>query len=341
MNLQLTILLTKRIMTERSIRGSIFAIICGLMTVTFGVIMKNKRKGWSSCQAEKNETDVKQREVESKIKFTIDDKKHSSLEDKVDHTVIPDLQDPKWILIGKVTNLHAYPLISGKEYAVDECKVNYKEMNMFEESIQMKCDRSFVVFDNLTKYIITSKTIPTLSEVSLSFEHNHLILQAAKMPTLCTELNQSAIVKCDYWCSTKMITVPRLICIDCGDEAAKWLSRFLKEKDDGVRLGYITNSLYLMSTFWHTWARDCIIYRKSLRNEYNLDPFVNILNSILISTVQYEKMSEKFETYGQDMKYCPNIIISTSNLYIGKIWKWIKIGNVIIKNSSLYQTWPK
>lgn len=55
--------------------------------------------------------------------------------------VIPQLPAPKWVKIGKVTSLRAYPLVSGKEYPVDECEVRFDEMYMFENGIQMRWDR--------------------------------------------------------------------------------------------------------------------------------------------------------------------------------------------------------
>ncbi|XP_014486656.1 PREDICTED: uncharacterized protein LOC106750670, partial [Dinoponera quadriceps] len=65
-----------------------------------------------------------------------------------------------------------------------------------------------------------------------------------------------------------------------------------------------------------------------------------ILNSVLISPVSYQNMSRELRLFEHGMKICPNIIVSVEHLRKGRIWEWIKIGNVIIKNISSNK-WPK
>ncbi|XP_032679070.1 mitochondrial amidoxime reducing component 2-like [Odontomachus brunneus] len=319
-------LLITQIMNIRIVKSSVVVLICGLTTLTFKVIQHKKKKYEANFKEEKVKPQV---QTVCKIE---DSAKQKPLKKQNDQLFIPQLPAPNWVKVGKIQKLYAYPLISGNEYSVDECEVKLDGMHMIENGIKMKWDRSFVVFDDLTKYVITSKIYSALSKVSLFIEENCIILQAPNMPSLCSELTNKEIITCDYWCGNGIITTPKLICIDCGNEAAEWLSKFLKGQEGNVRLGYITNSLHVMNTYWHHWARDCILYRKATQNNKSLSPFVNILNSVLVTEKPYERISEKLKTVEQGMKYCPNIVISTANHNIEKVWEWIKIGNVIIKN---------
>lgn len=66
------------------------------------------------------------------------------LKQKCDHDLIwhiSELKTPRWVKIGKVANLHCYPLISGKEYAVDECHMTLEKMEMFKKGKLIKWDR--------------------------------------------------------------------------------------------------------------------------------------------------------------------------------------------------------
>lgn len=64
---------------------------------------------------------------------------------------------------------------------------------------------------------------PLLRKVSLFVEENFIILQAPGMPYLCKELCGKEIVTCDY--NNGTLATPKLICIDCGNEIAQWLTR--------------------------------------------------------------------------------------------------------------------
>lgn len=62
-------------------------------------------------------------------------------------------------------------------------------------------------------------------------------------------------------------------------------------------------------------------------------PFVDVLHSVLISPSSYNNTYELLKLFEPGEMICPNIVVLISNLYTAEKWEWIKIGNVIIKNT--------
>ncbi|XP_011141809.1 mitochondrial amidoxime-reducing component 1-like isoform X2 [Harpegnathos saltator] len=285
------------------------------------MMAQNKRK---RLQAKSRENDIKTRECK--------------LQGFTNHTLSKNVknhkrhQSSKWVKIGKVTNLHAYPLVSGRPSAVEECQVKFEGMYMFKYGKLINWDRAFVVYNMNTKCIMTTSNFPSLHEVNLSIEDNYIMLQAAEMPTLCIKLNDNEIIECTYWCCEN-IPLPKFVCSDCGDEAAQWLSKFLWGRDTGVRLGYTINAVGCMGIYWQLVLRNCILYQKTNQIKCNWNSFINVLHSVLISPVPYDNITDILKMFEPGEIICPNIVIMTSNIIMEKKWEWIKIGNVIIKNT--------
>nr|CAI5852361.1 unnamed protein product [Callosobruchus analis] len=117
--------------------------------------------------------------------------------------------------------------------------------------------------------------------------------------------------------------------IDCGDEAAIWLSRYLLEKDSGLRLAY----------------NDCSERRDMTKTEYKLmECFKNFtsysggvyhdLTSImLLNKASVQDLNKRMNNYQITVKnFRPNLIVEGPPPYHEDNWDWVKIGNVIFRN---------
>ncbi|XP_032679068.1 mitochondrial amidoxime-reducing component 1-like isoform X2 [Odontomachus brunneus] len=311
-------------MKSHFIQYTLLAIACGMTSLMFSVILQNRRQKMKKIR--QNKLPI----VPSKLE---DSAEYISLNRKRNYLTISQLPAPRWVKVGKVTNLYAYPLVSGKPCVVDECQVKYEGMYMFKNGQLINWDRAFVVYNIESKCIITSNNFPTLHEVDLMIENNYIILQAAQMPTLSIKLRDNEIVECTYWCCEKIQPFPKIVCTDCGDDVAQWLSRFLWGKDSGLRLGHAINAVGCMGIYWQLVLRNCILYQRVRRNKHSLKPFIDILHSILISPTSYNNTYEMLRLFEPDEMICPNVVILISNLYTAEKWEWIKIGGIIIKNT--------
>lgn len=82
-----------------------------------------------------------------------------------------------------------------------------------------------MVYDMNYKYIITTGNFPQLNEVCVSIEKDGIILETAGMPTICVKIISTKMIECTFWSNEELQILAKITCVDCGDEAAKWLSR--------------------------------------------------------------------------------------------------------------------
>lgn len=64
----------------------------------------------------------------------------------------------------------------------------------------------------------------------MSIKGDSIVLETADMLTIRVKLNHKKIVQCIFLGNKESQTLTKLTCVDCGDEAARWLSRY-KFKD--------------------------------------------------------------------------------------------------------------
>ncbi|XP_011141813.1 mitochondrial amidoxime-reducing component 1-like [Harpegnathos saltator] len=313
-----------------SVATAIFS--CGLATLICRIIEHNRKKRYK--------IKIKENKSNSKIAYF---KKHPNNSPKQIYDVLNtlELSNLIWVKVGKVSNMYIYPLAAGKQHVTDECYITSWNINMFKEGQLIKGDRLFLVYEIGTNYVITTRMAPALRKLELSIVGQHIILKSEGKTTLHINFDHRNIVYCKFWCCEKLQTYPKIICTDCGDAAAQWLSRFIYGRNYGLRLGYVLYNNSVMKTFWPHLLSDFTLDTKSWPDRHNMNPFHYLLYSILISQTPYEDMIETLDKSMSSMISCPSMVISASNHYMGKIWKWIKIGEVVIKNIEPLSIWPR
>ncbi|XP_032679073.1 mitochondrial amidoxime-reducing component 1-like [Odontomachus brunneus] len=289
-----------------------------------------------SSKSIKNTKDYEEEITEYKLIKIEHPKSRIFAKREIIYPIISELPDPRWIRVGNVTNLYMYPLVSGKACDVDECQITFDEMYMFKKGELITWDRSFVVYNKKTKCIMTIKRFPELLKVGLSVKNNYITLETDKMPTLSVKLENienNESVKCSYSCCKMYDVFPTFTCVDCGDEVAKWLCRFLDDKSSELRLGYSMSFVNPSRMYWQSWNGHESLFIGNLWNGHNLGPFINILPLETSSTNQIsrKKKPDTFEIEDQYGMVYPTITISASKQHLERKWEWIKIGDLIVK----------
>lgn len=88
------------------------------------------------------------------------------------------------------------------------------------------------------KQFVTARAQPRMVLIKPHISDNKLILNAPESPTIeidFNQLKQAEHVKTFVW-NQEVDTV------DCGDEIAHWLSRYVLGQDTGLRLAYYPNT---------------------------------------------------------------------------------------------------
>ncbi|XP_076624145.1 mitochondrial amidoxime-reducing component 1 isoform X2 [Colletes latitarsis] len=319
-------------------------VTCSL-TIVLLVIMWNIKRNYPNKSKKTTEDDTKEdEEVHEEITTCKNNINH-----KIDVAVcptndtIPELPDPKWMKVGQIQELYAYPLKSGRGQDVKECNFTEFGISIEKEGRFTLRDRMFLVYNEETGRFQTGRQYPTLILVSLSaVDESKVKLEAVGMPSVifnvpkCSEDSPEA-VQCTMWWGEPVK------CIDCGPEPAEWLSRFLTGINSGLRLGCALMDRRNISV--GPWEKYTKVY-KTLRNE-DTGLFSDLASYMLMSTRSVEMLNEKLERPVPALQFRPNILVSTQEPFEDDNWEWIKIGEqVVIRNvkpctSFREQTAPK
>ncbi|XP_076396463.1 mitochondrial amidoxime-reducing component 1 isoform X1 [Megachile rotundata] len=249
-------------------------------------------------------------------------------EDQNDDT-IPELPDPNWVRVGQVRELYVYPLKSGRGKELREC--NFTRFGICEESegkFTLR-DRMFLVYNEETGRFQTGRQFPTLILISLSaVDESRVKLEALGMPRVVFHVPESSgddveAVQCKMWWGEPVK------CIDCGPEAAEWLSRFLTGTSSGLRLGY--TMMDNRDLFKEPWKKFTEVY-STLRNE-DTGLFCDLASYMLMTVQSVEHLNQKLEQPVPALQFRPNILVSTKEAFSEDDWEWIRIGDrAVIRN---------
>lgn len=166
--------------------------------------------------------------------------------------------------------------------------------------------------------IIGDDSFKNLNQISPKLDKTFMTLSAPGMIDLKIDVERLNNVK-----PTRQILWNGIVeTVDAGEEAAKWLSRFLVQEDFGLRLIYFPlNSTSASSENYFL----SLIYGLFQRNNFTSgnENFSLICESSvndLCSNKKKNKLQNEFE---------PNFIVRGPSAFDENLWKWVKIGDEV------------
>ncbi|KAF5294893.1 hypothetical protein FQR65_LT10691 [Abscondita terminalis] len=237
----------------------------------------------------------------------------------------------QWEPIGTVAEMYMYPLKSGKRLEITSAKCTEFGLQSEDPSLPHFRDRCLVIYQEGTNEIKSARTYPKMLWIETStVGNNHYSLNAPEMDTLMLEVpHSSAKQDCiQMWQQEKILT------IDCGNEAAEWISMYVLGKPSGLRLGYHNGQ----------HRRDIEKYHGAYKKWFpNLGNFAGGMYSDLATLLLMTKPSmTDLEQRIPDLNvtihnFRPNLVIDSDKLkpYDEDEWEWVKIGDVVLQNVML------
>nr|CAI5852359.1 unnamed protein product [Callosobruchus analis] len=234
-----------------------------------------------------------------------------------------------WEEAGTLKEIDLYPLKSGRRIElnkVEVTEVGIKQAAEGQNGLVLR-DRFLIVYTETENEFRTARNYPKMVLIEVAaHDADHASLDAPTMKTLYVKVPPQKPYK-----EVNVIVHKgeKIKGIDCGDEAAIWLSRYLLEKDSGLRLAY----------------NDCSERRDMTKTEYKLmECFKNFtsysggvyhdLTSImLLNKASVQDLNKRMNNYQITVKnFRPNLIVEGPPPYHEDNWDWVKIGNVIFRN---------
>lgn len=218
----------------------------------------------------------------------------------------------EWRKVGELSDLIVYPVKS-----LGSVRVNSLECTKLGLKSGWLRDRTLMVID-LNGHFVTGRQWPKMVQVMPSVSGSILTLSAPGMMSMSIDLSRikGKGFRVAVWGQPVAAS-------DCGEEAARWLSRFILQEDTGFRLVYYPlqhptrevrskNKMFLVTADDTGAYPDCTSY--CLINESSITE----LNTRLEDPV----MPERFR---------PNFVVKGPIAYEEDNWGWVKIGNVTFK----------
>ncbi|XP_018328460.1 mitochondrial amidoxime reducing component 2 isoform X3 [Agrilus planipennis] len=122
----------------------------------------------------------------------------------------------------------------------------------------------------------------------------------------------------------------KVMTIDCGDEAATWVSRYILDTETGLRLGFHDGSE--RRSFEQDLPEYVEVY-KNLKNE-STGLYADLANYLFVNESSVNEVNSRLtDIQISHRNFRPNIVISDNKLppFDEDNWEYIKINNLIFK----------
>ncbi|PSN39537.1 Mitochondrial amidoxime reducing component 2 [Blattella germanica] len=239
----------------------------------------------------------------------------------------------KWKKVGEVSELIMYPLKSGRGEQLKEADCTELGLKTTEDSpneIRHLRDRTFIIYNPEAGTFITCRQFTSLLLVRItSAGENAVTFTAPGMTPLKLKLPEpnSKINKFSMWFGEE------LKALDCGDEAANWICKYLKKEGDPMRVGFHKPEIYdtRRNTDKPPWIKFKKYYKR-LRSDYT-GAFADLASYMLLSESSLNDLKTRLPEHLQNIpaqQFRPNIVVRGSNPYEEDKWDWIKFGDSIV-----------
>ncbi|XP_074025964.1 mitochondrial amidoxime-reducing component 1 [Leptinotarsa decemlineata] len=239
----------------------------------------------------------------------------------------------EWRPVAKVKKLYIYPMKSGRRLVVNraECsKEGLMESEKFDKSFRLR-DRCFVVYQEGTLECKTSRHYNKLVLVGVvAYGINSVTFHAPFMENLNMRVpsRRDAREVILRFYKNEPVNI-----LDCGNEAAKWISYCILDKHYGLRLGYNDGAhkrIHLPEIF----KDEEDYYQRGISSDSaGLNAFLSAI--MLMTQTSVDDVNGKMKNPPVPVEsYRPSILVEDKNLqpFEEDNWEWIRIGNVVMKN---------
>lgn len=184
-----------------------------------------------------------------------------------------------------------------------------------------------------------------LFKVSPSFSGSVLTLRAPGMMSISVDL--AHLRGKDFRVAVWGQAVPAC---DCGEEPARWLSRFLLQEDVGLRLVYytldhstrdvreinkvfpLTEAIDSVSTFTLTVRSLKVTPVWYLKYFFRQGAYPDVTSYTLVTEASITDLNNRLEEPITAQQFRMNFVVKGAAAFEEDKWDWIKIGNVIFRN---------
>ncbi|XP_015593480.1 mitochondrial amidoxime reducing component 2-like [Cephus cinctus] len=220
----------------------------------------------------------------------------------------------KWRKVGELSDLIAFPVKS-----LGAARMTEMECTQLGLKSGWLRDRTLMVID-LDGQFVSGRQLPRMVQVSPSMSGSILTLKAPGMMAVSVDLAhlRGKGFRAAVWGQA----VPAC---DCGEEPARWLSRFLLQEDTGLRLVY-----YPLDRP----AREVRTKNKAFPLTITADTgaYPDATSYSLINEASINDLNTRLEEPVTPQHFRANFVVKGAEPLEEDTWDWVKIGNAVFRN---------
>lgn len=223
----------------------------------------------------------------------------------------------RWRRVGEISDLLCYPIKSCGPIRVNTLKCT----NLGVEDKLLR-DRTFMVVTSSDGQFTTGRQHPKLVQISPRFEGEDMILSAPGMIDITVNVKRLFTIE-----PIKAVVWGEAVdAVDCGEEVAKWISRFIVSEDFGMRLVFYPNSQP---------TREVREKNRSFLTMTSSDSGAlhDATSYMLLNESSINELNSRLENAVTPLRFRGNFVVKGPEPWEEDNWKWIKIGsNVVFRN---------
>ncbi|XP_058064323.1 mitochondrial amidoxime-reducing component 1-like [Anopheles bellator] len=224
----------------------------------------------------------------------------------------------RWQEAGVLTDIYVYPIKSCGAIVVPAigCAGTGPQQNLLR-------DRTFVVTTEEGKFV-TARMKPKMVLVVPRFDDRceTMFLTAPGMPELRIDVRQWASGESGGSSNKQDDQTPKecivwgepVTVVDCGEEVARWFSRYLVDRDTGYRLRYYPHE--------HAQRRRQGSDTGALHDETSY---------MLFNEASVTDLNHRLDNKVGALQFRPNFVVRGPKAYAEDRWRWVRIGEVVFR----------
>ncbi|XP_070508185.1 mitochondrial amidoxime reducing component 2-like isoform X2 [Chironomus tepperi] len=219
----------------------------------------------------------------------------------------------KWKKVGVIShNLWIFPIKSCGPIVLNEFECS----NLGPENGHLR-DRTFMVIRQSNNEFVSARTYPRMVLITPRIKGNIMRVLAPGMDEIQIDIeklyNNKEHLTVTIWKDEATV-------IDCGDEAAKWFSKFLLNKDDGFRLIFYPSK----EPKPHIVPKG---YKFKTADRIDTGSLHDETSYMIMNVNSVEELNSRLEKSVTPLQFRPNFVVKGPDAWDEDYWKFVKIGN--------------
>ncbi|KFB41953.1 AGAP000699-PB-like protein [Anopheles sinensis] len=224
----------------------------------------------------------------------------------------------EWRRVGEVSDLWIYPIKS-----CGAVRVSNFQCSSIGPQVGLLRDRIFMVVKSADGTFITGRSHPTLVLVQPSFDARYELMTLSAPGMLDITINVRQLLAAKPGAAS--VWDQPVSAVDCGEEAARWLSRFLLSEDFGLRLVFYPHDQPTRPVREKNRIHALLTARDS-------GALHDATSYMLVSEASVADVNSRLDKPVPALQYRANILVKGPTAFEEDDWTWIRIGETVYRN---------